>query len=65
MRKVFLFALFCLAGLLASCGGRNVLYIYNWGDYISPEVVKKFEKEFNCRTSRCMPSSRPGEGGMT
>ena len=51
MKRVFLFALFCLAGLLASCGGKPVLYIYNWGDYVSPEVVRKFEKEFNCRVA--------------
>ena len=24
---------------------KNTLYVYNWGDYISPEVVKHFEDE--------------------
>ncbi len=47
--------LFALAAMLlmvfSGCGGKRTLYIYNWGDYISPEVVKKFEKEFNCRVA--------------
>jgi spermidine/putrescine transport system substrate-binding protein len=46
--KVFVF--FPLI-LLLSCSGREgrVLYIYNWSDYISPEVIKNFEEEYNCR----------------
>jgi spermidine/putrescine transport system permease protein len=28
---------------------RPVLHIYNWGDYISPEVIEAFEKEYNCK----------------
>ncbi|MBO7329008.1 MAG: spermidine/putrescine ABC transporter substrate-binding protein [Lentisphaeria bacterium] len=35
---------------LASCGKpKTTLHIYNWGDYISDEVVRDFEKEYNCR----------------
>lgn len=26
-------------------GGNNTLTIYNWGDYIDPALIKKFEKE--------------------
>ncbi|RLQ93209.1 ABC transporter substrate-binding protein [Falsibacillus albus] len=26
-------------------GGGNTLTIYNWGDYIDPELIKEFEKE--------------------
>lgn len=26
-----------------------VLHVYNWGDYISDELVDKFEEEFNCK----------------
>ena len=25
--------------------GNNVLTLYNWGDYIDPDLIKKFEKE--------------------
>ena len=35
-----------------SCGKKSEkakLKLYNWGDYLSPSVVKKFEKEFNCQ----------------
>ena len=51
MKKLFSAVVLALAAvLLSSCGKpKEVLTIYNWGDYISPEVVKKFEKEFNCK----------------
>lgn len=51
MKKIFSAVLLTLvAVLLSSCGKqKETLTIYNWGDYISPEVVKKFEKEFNCK----------------
>jgi spermidine/putrescine transport system substrate-binding protein len=35
-----------------SCGKKSEkakLKLYNWGDYLSASVVKKFEKEFNCQ----------------
>jgi len=25
--------------------GDNTLTVYNWGDYIDPDLIKKFEKE--------------------
>ncbi|TXK90896.1 extracellular solute-binding protein, partial [Parageobacillus sp. SY1] len=25
--------------------GKNTLTVYNWGDYIDPELIKKFEKQ--------------------
>ena len=34
----------CLAGSGAQAAGGN-LYIYNWTDYTSPDVIAKFEKE--------------------
>ncbi len=59
MRVVFnrcgvgrLFAAVCAAGLLMGAGGiasaqqeEKVLNIYNWSDYIGPDVIKNFEKE--------------------
>jgi spermidine/putrescine transport system substrate-binding protein len=38
------------AVLLSGCSdSRPVLNIYNWADYMNPDVLRKFEKEFNCR----------------
>ncbi len=25
------------------------LHVYSWGDYINPEVIKEFEKKYDCR----------------
>jgi spermidine/putrescine transport system substrate-binding protein len=39
-----------LAGLLCGCGGsKPVLHLYNWSDYIKPELIARFEQEHNCR----------------
>jgi len=39
--------LFCLL----SCQGRQrqVLYVFNWTDYIAPELIRKFERRYNVR----------------
>ena len=29
--------------------GSQVLHLYTWGDYTSMDVVKEFEKEYNCK----------------
>lgn len=31
--------------------GNNVLTLYNWGDYIDPDLIEKFEKETNYKVS--------------
>jgi spermidine/putrescine transport system substrate-binding protein len=28
---------------------RRVLYVFNWTDYIAPELIRKFERQYNCR----------------
>jgi spermidine/putrescine transport system substrate-binding protein len=34
----------------SSCSGqKKTLFIYNWADYLSPELVKEFETKFQCR----------------
>jgi len=34
---------------LAGCGPKkNVLYVYTWSDYIDPDLVTAFEKQYNC-----------------
>ncbi|MBQ7516252.1 MAG: spermidine/putrescine ABC transporter substrate-binding protein, partial [Schwartzia sp.] len=54
MKKVFFLLLLggVLAALLAGCGGgggqkaaKRELKVYNWGDYIDPDILKNFEKE--------------------
>lgn len=30
-------------------GKGNILYVYNWGEYIDPALLKKFEKEYGIR----------------
>lgn len=38
-----------LATLCAGCGEEKpVLHLYNWGDYISDEVVEAFEEAYHC-----------------
>ncbi len=35
---------------LASCSRpKEVLHIFNWADYIKPELIQRFEQEHNCR----------------
>ena len=36
----------------ASAGKKKVLHVYIWCDYISPEIVQKFEKQYNCRVQQ-------------
>lgn len=39
-----------LMGLVAGCGrGKPVLHLYNWADYIKPDLIRQFEREFGCR----------------
>ena len=39
-----------LAGTLTGCGpARPVLHLYNWADYIGPELIRRFEAEHRCR----------------
>lgn len=39
-----------LSVVTTACGpSKPALYIYNWCDYLSPDVQKAFEKEYNCR----------------
>ncbi|MEY3001037.1 MAG: hypothetical protein RL648_1251 [Verrucomicrobiota bacterium] len=50
--KFFLpFALLLTALLfLAGCGGgKPTLYLYNWADYMDPDLVKEFEELHGCR----------------
>nr|HPG31576.1 extracellular solute-binding protein [bacterium] len=52
MKKIFFiagFSLFLFLILCASCSKqKESLHIYNWADYIDPELIKQFETENNC-----------------
>ena len=51
MKRAFLFLSISVMLLTAlSCSPqKRVLYIYNWIDYVSPEIMRKFEEKFNCK----------------
>ena len=36
----------------------TTLYVYNWGDYIDPDVIKEFEKETGIELKGEVPSDR-------
>jgi spermidine/putrescine transport system substrate-binding protein len=38
----------CLWLLIASWASADTLHLYTWADYISPEIVEKFEKQHGC-----------------
>ncbi|MDY0151540.1 MAG: spermidine/putrescine ABC transporter substrate-binding protein [Candidatus Cloacimonas sp.] len=47
---VKLFGMLLIILLLSSCGkSAPVLYIFNWSDYIDPELVKEFETQYKCK----------------
>jgi spermidine/putrescine transport system substrate-binding protein len=35
--------------LIGCGGGKPTLYIYNWADYMDPDLVAEFEEQNNCR----------------
>jgi spermidine/putrescine transport system substrate-binding protein len=51
MKKMMLIlsGLLCALMLGGCSDSRPVLNIYNWADYMNPDVLKKFEKQYNCR----------------
>jgi len=54
VKKVFL-AVVCVAILSVTLfavgcgGGKQTLNVFNWGDYIDPQVLKDFEKEYKIK----------------
>ncbi|MCB1120555.1 MAG: spermidine/putrescine ABC transporter substrate-binding protein [Verrucomicrobiae bacterium] len=54
MKKFSTFAGVIALGLclfvITGCGpSKRVLNLYNWSDYIDPDLVKEFEEQFDCR----------------
>ena len=53
--RLLLMGLFCVLAL-SGCGflegeedGDNVVYVYNWGDYVDPDTITQFEEETGIR----------------
>ena len=52
MKRVIIGILVCLvgSGLFFGCRpAKPTLHVYNWADYLKPELVLRFEQENNCR----------------
>ena len=51
MKKISILLLFSIVLCLFFCQSKKekTLYIFNWTDYIAPELIQKFEKEFQCK----------------
>ena len=49
MRKILFAVCALLVGLYASVshGQNRTLVLYNWSDYMDPQIIKSFEKKFN------------------
>jgi spermidine/putrescine-binding protein len=38
-------SIICSMFLITACGNKGDLYVYNWGEYMDPEVIEMFEEE--------------------
>lgn len=54
MKKLFLLtvSILSIALALSACGSsKTELNVYNWGNYIDPQVLVDFENEFDCKVN--------------
>ena len=45
-------ALTLVVGMLSGCGSRSyshTLRVFNWGEYVDPDVISGFQREFDCK----------------
>ena len=49
MIKMFVFLAVAACVLTGCSKSKPVLYLYNWVDYVKPELMVRFEKEHNCK----------------
>ena len=49
--KIFLAAALVFAVGMGNIQAKGVLNIYNWGNYTSPDMIKKFEKEYDIKVT--------------
>jgi len=50
-KAIIVICVLFLVSLLPSCGSRDVLRIYNWGEYMDEDILKEFTKETGIRIS--------------
>ena len=53
IKLLFIIVLILVSSILStSCrGSKETLNVYNWGDYIDPDVIKEFQREFNVKVN--------------
>ena len=52
VKKIMIASLFIMIGITIFAGTRgssNTLRVYNAGEYIDPELIEKFEEEYDCK----------------
>lgn len=49
MKKIAIVVVALLSGMCGCKRAQPVLHIYNWADYLKPELVQRFEQENGCR----------------
>ncbi len=42
----------CSVLLATGCARKPALHVYNWTDYMNPDLIAQFEKEFDCKVVR-------------
>ena len=52
MKKTIALAAIAALALLTGCGKKETLHVYIWADYISPEIVHKFEVIHGCKVQQ-------------
>ena len=45
----FLLVILVLGMVFCTPRPKKVLYVFNWTDYVAPELIRKFERQNNCR----------------
>ena len=51
LRKTLAFGVAALAVAAVPAFAEGELHIYNWGDYTNPELITKFEKQYNVKVT--------------
>lgn len=49
MKKVFIFLLPILGIFLGCQPSKPTLHVYNWADYLAPQLIERFEKQYQCK----------------
>ena len=56
-RIISLVAVFLTALALFGCASRPTLYLVNWGDYMDPDLITRFEEEYHCKVNEKIATS--------